>query len=75
MTVKELIEELKYFDEDTEVYFQHPSHDYWHTELAARVQGVEAGDVVYSDYHSQMTIADSESESYENAQKGIVIFS
>ncbi len=60
MTVEELINELKQFDGDMEVGFEHPSHDYWRNMLISGVDNVEEGYAKYSDYHSQLAVASEE---------------
>jgi hypothetical protein len=51
MLVKELIESLKYMDQDAEVHFSYNYGDYWRTEVAPAVGRVDEGAVVYSEYH------------------------
>jgi hypothetical protein len=57
MTVNELIEALQGFDEDLEVGFEHPSHDYWRSVLITKVEDMEEGYAQYSAYHSQLGVA------------------
>jgi hypothetical protein len=66
MKVRELIEALEQFDQDLEVGFEHPSHDYWRSMLIGTVDLVEEGYAKYSDYHSQLGVAsDDEIEEAE----------
>jgi hypothetical protein len=51
MLVKELIESLKYMDQDAEVHFAYTYGDHWRTEVAPKVDRVDEGAVVYSEYH------------------------
>jgi hypothetical protein len=51
MLVKELIESLKYMDQDAEVHFAYNYGDHWRTEVAPKVSQVSEGVVEYSDYH------------------------
>jgi len=51
MLVKELIESLKYMDQDAEVHFAYNYGDHWRTEVAPKVSQVTEGVVEYSDYH------------------------
>jgi len=51
MLVKELIESLKYMDQDAEVHFSYNYGDHWRTEVAPSVSRVNEGVVEYSDYH------------------------
>lgn len=62
MTVKELIEALGTMDEDAEVYFSHPSHDHWRTELASPVRDLSEAQLVWSDYHDEFEVNDNESD-------------
>jgi hypothetical protein len=57
MTVAQLIQELQQFDPNTPVYFGHPSHDHWKTELAAPVLSVGMDHIKDSDYHSSKAVA------------------
>lgn len=56
MTVRELISRLMHEDPDAEVYFEHPSHDYWRTQLASEVCAFGVKTVGYSDYHQQYAL-------------------
>jgi hypothetical protein len=51
MLVKELIESLKYMDQDAEVHYAYNYGDHWRTEVAPKVGRVDEGAVVYSEYH------------------------
>jgi hypothetical protein len=51
MLVKELIESLKYMDQDAEVHFAYNYGDHWRTEVAPKVSQVTEGVVEYSEYH------------------------
>jgi len=51
MQVKKLIEMLQGMDQDAEVHFAYNYGDHWHTEVAPKVDRVDVGAVVYSDYH------------------------
>lgn len=55
MTVGELIKQLEDLDQTKEVYFAHPSHDYWRSELASEVESVGEELIKHSQYHGQMT--------------------
>jgi hypothetical protein len=56
MKVKQLMEILSGFDEDMEVGFEHPSHDYWRSVLITEVDNVEEGYANYSEYHRQLAV-------------------
>ena len=58
LTVAELIEELKYRDQDAEVHFSYNYGDHWRTQVAPAVCGVSEGFVVESTYHSMDKIVD-----------------
>jgi hypothetical protein len=51
MLVKELIESLKYMDQDAEVHFSYCYGDHWRTEVAPKIDRVDEGVVEYSEYH------------------------
>lgn len=66
MTVGELIRSLSDFPLGQEVYFAHPSHDYWRSELASEVESVDEESIKYSQYHGQMcTVKQNENEESE----------
>jgi hypothetical protein len=51
MQVKDLIECLESMDPEAEVHFAYNYGDHWRTEVAPKVDRVDVGAVVYSDYH------------------------
>ena len=65
ITVKELIEQLGYMDQDAEVHFSYNYGDHWRTQVAPKVGSVEEGVVKYSDYHRMDKIQDDEDEMYD----------
>jgi hypothetical protein len=71
VTVKELIAQLERLDENSEVYFAHPSHDYWKTELASEVNEVTEAPLKHSGYHDQMATVDEEDR--EDGEKLYVV--
>jgi len=62
MQVKELIEMLQDMDQDAEVHFSYNYGDHWRTEVAPKVDRVDEGAVVYSDYHRMDKIAEYDDE-------------
>lgn len=60
MNVKELIEQLKYMDQDAEVHFHYNYGDHWRTEVAPKVSQVFEGVVEFSDYHRMDKLVDDE---------------
>lgn len=62
MLVKELIESLKYMDQDAEVHFSYNYGDYWRTEVAPAVGRVDEGAVVYSEYHRMDKMVEDEGD-------------
>jgi len=63
MLVKELIEMLEGLNQDAEVHFAYNYGDHWRTEVAPKVDRVDEGAVVYSDYHRMDKIAEYDDES------------
>lgn len=51
MTVGELIEHLKEFDESLPVHIAYNYGDYWKTRVTPKAKRVEESSVVYSEYH------------------------
>ena len=60
MLVKELIEELKYLNQDAEVHFEYNYGDHWRTQVAPRVNSIDEGVVEYSEYHRMDKMVDYE---------------
>lgn len=54
MTVKELIEALKQYSPDREIYLSYPSGDYWGRWLVKQVNNIEEAPVHYSPYHESL---------------------
>jgi hypothetical protein len=74
MTVKELIEELSYVDQDAEVKFVYNYGDYWRTDVAADIDTVTEGEVVYSSYHRMDKVVDPDDDRYEGEEfKRVII--
>lgn len=73
MKVKELIEMLQCEDQEMEVRFACPSHDYWKTQIAKDVSYVESVFTKYSDYHQQDVVADDD-EVNPDCNHTVVIF-
>lgn len=51
MTVRQLIEELENFDDDTPVHIAFNYGDYWRTTVTPGVKHAEELPVTFSDYH------------------------
>jgi len=62
MLVKELIEMLEGMNQDAEVHFAYNYGDHWRTEVAPKIDRVDEGAVVYSDYHRMDKIAEYDDE-------------
>lgn len=66
LTLDELIKQLTDLREEHggDIYpvFAHTCNDYWKTEVAAGIQEIEVGHVVYSDYHQQPKVVDEDKE-------------
>ena len=77
MLVKELIESLKYMDQDAEVHFSYCYGDHWRTEVAPKIDRVDEGVVEYSEYHRMDKIAsedyDDEDENTVASQRRVVV--
>jgi len=65
MLVKELIEMLEGMNQDAEVHFAYNYGDHWRTEVAPRVDRVDEGAVVYSDYHRMDKIAEHDDSDFD----------
>jgi hypothetical protein len=66
MLVEDLIEELKQMPMDAEVHFQYNYGDHWRTQVAPRVDSVEMGFVVHSDYHRMPKVVEPDYEDEED---------
>lgn len=65
MKVSELIESLKYMDQDAEVHFCYNYGDHWRTVVAPCVSQVSEGYVKHSEYHSMDKLVDHEEDIYD----------
>ena len=65
MKVAELIEHLKYLDQEADVHFAYNYGDHWRTQVAPRVSQVNDGVVKFSEYHRMDKLMD-EHEMHEN---------
>lgn len=70
LTVGQLTQALGQFDPSQQVYFGHPSHDYWKTELASPVLGVSTARVKHSDYQNQMMVVGDNDEGDGDGEEG-----
>jgi hypothetical protein len=78
LTVAELIEELKYMDQDAHVHFSYNYGDHWRTEVAPVVRSVSEGFVVDSDYHRMPKVVEDAydedtGEEDPNARRVVII--
>jgi len=60
MKVSQLIEQLSFVDQDAEVHFAYGYGDYWKTQVAPSVSGIDEAVVEYSEYHRMDRLVDSE---------------
>jgi len=51
MTKAELVAALSLYNDDEEIFIETPSGDYWKTDLARPLEGVERLPIATSDYH------------------------
>ena len=65
MLVKELIESLKYLDQDAEVHFAYNYGDHWRTTVAPAISQVFDGVAEYSDYHQMDKLIENEEDIYD----------
>jgi hypothetical protein len=65
MKVAELIEQLKYLDQEAEVHFAYNYGDHWRTEVAPRASRVNEGIVAYSEYHRMDKLIEDEEDCYD----------
>jgi len=70
MQVKELIEMLQGMDQDAEVHFAYNYGDHWRTEVAPKVDRVDVGAVVYSDYHRMDKMVENEYDTEFDEETG-----
>jgi hypothetical protein len=79
MLVSELIELLQGENPDAEVHFSYNYGDHWRTQVAPKVDSVEVGQVVYSDYHRMPKVVeqdyDEDDDNTEENEVQVVILS
>ena len=69
MLVKELIESLKYMDQDAEVHFSYCYGDHWRTEVAPAVSHIDMGIVGYSEYHRMDKVIEVDYDDEDSADE------
>ena len=72
MKVSDLIEELKQFNDDTEVMFSYNYGDHCNTSVAQKINSVYENEVVYSDYHNMHKMANEEYD-YNKEKISVII--
>jgi hypothetical protein len=72
MQVKELIEMLEGMNPEAEVHFSYNYGDHWRTEVAPKVDRVDEGAVVYSDYHRMDKMVEDNGDFDEETGEEIV---
>jgi hypothetical protein len=65
MNVRDLIECLEGMDPEAEVHFAYTYGDHWRTEVAPKVDRVDEGAVVYSDYHRMDKIVENDDGDFD----------
>jgi hypothetical protein len=74
MKVRELIEELKNFDPESEVHFAYDYGDRGHTQVAPVIENADEMYVKHSDYHQMPALMDDE-DAAEDQQPVVVLSS
>jgi hypothetical protein len=75
-TKRDLIEALKDFNDDEEIFISYPAHDYWHSLLVKQINFIGYSPVEYSDYFDSNKIAQPvDMNELEEFKKAIVISS
>jgi hypothetical protein len=65
MKVSQLIEELQCMDQDAEVHFAYNYGDHWRTEVAPKVDRIDTGAVVYSEYHRMDKMVENDDSDFD----------
>jgi len=65
MLVKELIEMLGGMNQDAEVHYAYNYGDHWRTEVAPKIDSVDVGSVVYSDYHRMDKMVENDDSDFD----------
>ena len=73
MRLKQLLAILANFPDDAEVHLVYPSHDYWSTEIAAKVTDLDEEEVRYSVYHEKDVIAEEGDQNDDGSEKRSVV--
>jgi hypothetical protein len=75
MTKAELIQSLKPFGDDEEIFFSYPSGDYWNTVLVSAVDCVEHQLVRYTPYHDTYKVISDRDDEEDTLTKTVIILS
>ena len=73
MKVKDLIEQLGYMDPEADVHYSYNYGDHWRTEVAPKVDRVDEGAVVYSEYHRMDKMVENEYDDEFVTEDGEVV--
>jgi len=73
MQVFQLIEQLMDLDPNAEVHFSYNYGDHWRTEVAPKVDRVDEGAVVYSEYHRMDKMVENEYDDEFVTEDGEVV--
>lgn len=65
MTVRELINELEFYDDNMEVEFAYNYGDYWNTTVCKTIKDIDTGYVEYSSYHRMDKLVDEDDDEEE----------
>jgi len=65
MKVKDLIEQLKYMDQEADVHFAYNYGDHWRTIVAPKVSNVSEGVIERSDYHQMDKLVDDYEDQFD----------
>ena len=65
MQVKELIEILKFYDQEADVHFAYGYGDHWRTQVAPAVSQVFDGVVEYSSYHQMDKLVEEYEDQFD----------
>ena len=74
MKVSELVDLLKYYDQNSEVHFSYNYGDHWRTQVAPAVRDVTEEVVKYSDYHRMDKLETDDEELFDeqgNFKEGV----
>jgi hypothetical protein len=75
MLVRELIKELKQYDQDLPVHFSYPYGDHWNTTVVPEINDISEDQVKYSSYYNNTVLPRDNEDDKDDSFIDVLILS